>query len=89
MTITRAGRILTAIYYRLIEHGFEHEGAITICVNIDPEIIRRRKEPIIETLVADLVNAYKELEAKCGTTEAFDLLLSSLEAHYDEDAPVY
>lgn len=90
MSITRAGRILTAIYYRLVERGIDTYEAAEICVHIDPDIIRTHKDGAIEILVGDILLAHKELEAKLPEPlHAFAMLIHSMDSHHEIGQPIY
>lgn len=90
MSITRAGRILTAIYFRLVERGIDSYEAAEICVHIDPDIIRTHKDQAVEMLVDDIVLAHKELEAKLPEPlHAFAMLIHSMDSHHERNQLVY
>ena len=66
MTIKRAANIVLAIYYQLIEEGFEPHESIFLtrtlaCSPVGIEFLQEHKDRAIEPLVRDLSNAYKSL----------------------------
>lgn len=89
MTILSASRIITAIYYRLLEHFDDSEEVASICVNLDPDIIRKHKGQVIDTIVEDIIAASRELKTKFSDDRAFTMLLVSIRSHCEEDAPIY
>ncbi len=69
MTIQRAAKIIMAIYYQLLEEGFDPPEAIFLartlaCSPVGIEFLQMHKDRAIEPLVRDLAEAYQALSKK-------------------------
>ncbi len=90
MTVKRATDITIALYYSLLERGFDENQSVDILYSIDSDIIRKHKGAVIQTLADDIWEAYTNICSKITADEhRFDLLLKAIECHHEVDQPIY
>jgi len=90
MTVQFTADIIIALYYSLLERGFNKQQSLNILHCIDADIIQKHKGIVVQTLSEDIWNAYEKICAKVKMGNCtFDLLLKAIECHHEVDQPIY